>query len=154
MEVGCKRTGEGESIVQGSEHDVMSESGMRTKGPHSCTGSWFIFNVFTIAPTNHGQDYNYVPNRKQPGSLRDSRAFVSIILSSSSTRSGWISASTITAKGCDIFKRVVEEEYNRLARTGLWIGRKALDDRSKRRQALPVVASTFICLFGKRDDFG
>lgn len=59
-------------------------------------------------------------------------------------RSGWISASTMTANGLDIF-RVVEEEYNLFEvamREGLLGELKAWEERSKRRQAL--LESTFM----------
>ena len=52
---------------------------------------------------------NHIPNRMQPGSLRDSLALFSIIFMNSSMRSSLISASTMTENGLDDILRAVLE---------------------------------------------
>jgi hypothetical protein len=77
---------------------------------------------------------DHLPKRKHPGSFLELTALFSIIFRNSSIRSGWISASTITANGLDMLRDV--DEYRRLLKAGFW---KAWEERSKRKQVLESI---------------
>jgi hypothetical protein len=87
--------------------------------------------------------FGHVPNRMQPGSLREFSAFVCINFKNSSIRSGWISASTITPKGLD-WSSV--DAILALVNAGLlWLlARKAWDEQRTRNQV-----NSFILVAGE-----
>lgn len=67
----------------------------RKKMPNFFLNTRHHFNVYK-------EEAPYVPNRMQPGSLREFSAFVLIMDMKSSIRSGLISASTMTENGFDM----------------------------------------------------